>query len=446
MDQVRLARATMGTSLGFHIVFAVLGVGFPVLIAVAEGLGLRRHDQVWMDLARRWARAFGILFAVGAVSGTTLSFELGLLWPRFMAFSGSIIGLPFSAEGFAFFLEAIFLGLYLYGWERLSPLRHWLCSLPIVLSGAASAWFVVTANAWMNTPAGFQARDGQVLQVDPLRAVFNPATPTETLHVLASAYAVTGFCVAAVYAAGILKGRTNPLHRRALPLAMLMAALATPLLGLTGDASARFDAAREPVKLAAFEPVFRTQRGAPLHVGGIPNPAAERTDFAIEIPKALSFLAFYDADAQVTGLDAFRPEDRPNPIPVHIAFQLMVGIGFGLGFLALAYWIAAWRRRRFPTGRWILWAIVAAGPASVVGMESGWIVTEMGRQPWIVQGVIRTADAATTAPGLATTFVIFIAIYIALAVTCARLLLAQAKRDRGRSDGLTQPRLRGEPV
>ncbi len=440
MDNVTLARATMGTSLGFHIVFAVLGVGFPVLIAAAEGLGLRRHDPAWMDLARRWARAFGILFAVGAVSGTTLSFELGLLWPRFMAFSGSIIGLPFSAEGFAFFLEAIFLGLYLYGWQRLSPRAHWLCSLPIIVSGAASAWFVVTANAWMNTPAGFQAAQGQVLHVDPLQAMLNPATPTETLHVLASAYAVTGFCVAAVYAAGLLKGRMDALHRRALPLAMVMAVIATPLLGLTGDASARFDAAREPAKLAAFEPVFHTRRGAPLHIGGIPNPATGRTDFAIEIPKGLSFLAFYDANAEVTGLDTFRPEDRPNPIPVHIAFQLMVGIGLGLGFLSLAYWIWAWRRRAFPTNRWLLRALVAAGPASVVAMESGWIVTEMGRQPWIVHGIIRTADAATSAPGLATTFVLFIAIYAALAVTCVRLLLALARRERQRATPLTPPR------
>jgi cytochrome d ubiquinol oxidase subunit I len=446
MDNVTLARATMGSSLGFHIVFAVLGVGFPVLIAAAEGIGLRRRDQAWMDLARRWARAFGILFAVGAVSGTTLSFELGLLWPRFMAFSGSIIGLPFSAEGFAFFLEAIFLGLYLYGWQRLSPLTHWLCSIPIILSGAASAWFVVTANAWMNMPAGFRVADGQVVQVDPLRAMFNPATPTETLHVLASAYAVTGFCVAAVYAAGMLKGRIDALHQRALPLAMLMAALATPLLGITGDASARFDAHREPAKLAALEAVFHTQRGAPLHIGGIPNLATGRTDFAIEIPRGLSLFAFFDPDAEVTGLDAFRPEDRPNPIPVHLAFQLMVVTGFGLGFLSLAYWIRAWRRRAFPTSRSILWALVVAGPASVVAMESGWIVTEMGRQPWIVHGVIRTADAATSAPGLAATFGIFIAIYVALAVTCARLLLALARRERQQATPPFQPRPTRDPA
>jgi cytochrome d ubiquinol oxidase subunit I len=430
MDNVTIARATMGISLGFHIVFAVLGVGFPVLLAVAEGLGIWRRDQAWMALARRWAKAFGILFAVGAVSGTTLSFELGLLWPRFMAFSGSIIGLPFSAEAFAFFLEAIFLGLYLYGWQRLRPLVHWLCVLPIIASGAASAWFVVTANAWMNSPAGFELQNGQVVGIDPLAAMFNPSTPTETMHMLASAYAITGFAVAAVYAAGMLRGRRDALHRRALPLALLLAALAMPLLGITGDSSARFVAEKQPVKLAAMEAQFQTLRGAPLHIGGIPNSATSTTCCAILIPNGLSWLAFLDPNAEVKGLDAFPPADRPNPLPVHLAFQTMVASGFALGGLCLWYWGRAWFKRRFPTGRWLLAAVVAAGPLSVIGMEAGWIVTEMGRQPWIVHGIIRTADAATSAPALGLTFAIFIAIYVALAVTCARLLLLLARRER----------------
>src|SRR5438309_10044040 len=211
MDNVTLARATMGTSLGFHIAFAVLGVGLPLLMLVAEGLWLRTRDEVWLNLARRWSKAFGILFAVGAVSGTALSFELGLLWPRFMAFSGAIFGLPFTAEGFAFFIEAIFLGLYLYGWDRLSPLAHWLTSIPIAVSGGASALFVVMVNAWMNTPNGFQLHGGQVPQVDPLAAALNPSTPTEDPHMLFSAYAVSGFLVAAVYAAGMLRGRVDTL-------------------------------------------------------------------------------------------------------------------------------------------------------------------------------------------------------------------------------------------
>jgi cytochrome d ubiquinol oxidase subunit I len=435
MDNVTIARATMGISLGFHIVFAVLGVGFPVLLAVAEGLGIWRRDQAWMALARRWAKAFGILFAVGAVSGTTLSFELGLLWPRFMAFSGSIIGLPFSAEAFAFFLEAIFLGLYLYGWQRLSPLVHWLCVLPIIASGAASAWFVVTANAWMNSPAGFELQNGQVVGIDPLAAMFNPSTPTETTHMLASAYAITGFAVAAVYAAGMLRGRRDALHRRALPLALLLAALAMPLLGITGDSSARFVADKQPVKLAAMEAQFQTQRGAPLHIGGIPNSATSTTCCAILIPNGLSWLAFFDPNAEVKGLNAFPPADRPNPLPVHLAFQTMVASGFALGGLCLWYWGWAWFKRRFPTGRRLLVAVVAAGPLSVIGMEAGWIVTEMGRQPWIVHGIIRTADAATSAPALGLTFTIFIAIYVALGITCARLLLLLARRERKEPPG-----------
>src|SRR2546426_11815749 len=248
MDNVTLARATMGTSLGFHIAFAVLGVGLPLLMLVAEGLWLRTRDEVWLKLARRWSKAFGILFAVGAVSGTALSFELGLLWPGFMAFSGSIIGLPFSAEGFAFFIEAIFLGLYLYGWDRLRPVAHWLCSIPIAISGAASSLFVVMTNAWMNSPTGFQAAGNRIIRVDPLAAALTPSTPTEDVHMLVSAYLVTGFAVAAVYATGFLRGHGDALHRRALPLAMAMAVVASGLAGITGDTSARFVAEDQPIK------------------------------------------------------------------------------------------------------------------------------------------------------------------------------------------------------
>src|SRR6202048_3397709 len=272
MDNVVLSRAIMGTSLGFHIVFAVLGVGMPLLMSVAEGLALWRHDDAWMVLARRWSQAFGILFAVGAVSGTVLSFELGLLWPRFMAFSGGIFGLPFSAEGFAFFLEAIFLGLYLYGWDRLSPVKHWLTSIPIALSGAASSVFVVMANAWMNTPAGFRLdSSGQLAQVDPLAAALNPSTATEDPHMLVSAYVVTGFLVAAVYAAGMLRGRNDIFHRRGLAMGMAMGGIAIVLAGITGDTSARFIYEAQPTKFAAMEGVYKTQRGAPITIGGIPS-------------------------------------------------------------------------------------------------------------------------------------------------------------------------------
>jgi len=420
----------MGTSLGFHIVFAVLGVGMPVLMCIAEGAGIRRRDESWINQARRWSRAFGILFAVGAVSGTALSFELGLLWPSFMAFSGSIIGLPFTAEGFAFFLEAIFLGLYLYGWDRLSPLSHWLTSIPIALSGAASSIFVVMANAWMNTPAGFTLRNGNVVAVDPLAAALNPSTATEDPHMLVSAYVVTGFVVAAVYAAGMLKGRDDAFHRRGLALGMGMAAAAIVLAGITGDTSARFVYQAQPVKFAAMEGLYQTERGAPIHLGGIPSNSEHRVLYAIEIPKALSLLAAFDPNALVEGLDGFPAQDRPNPVVVHLSFDTMAGLGLGLGLLAVCFWAYVLRRRRLPTWRPLLFAIVAAGPAAVIAMEAGWFVTEFGRQPWIVYGLIRTTQAATSAPALGTTFGIFLLIYAALAVTTAALLLRLARNTR----------------
>lgn len=435
MDNATLARATMGTSLGFHIVFAVLGVGLPMLMSIAEGIALWRGDETWMLLARRWSKGFGVLFAVGAVSGTVLSFELGLLWPRFMAFSGGIIGLPFSAEGFAFFIEAIFLGLYLYGWERLNPVAHWLTSIPIAASGAASSLFVVMANAWMNTPTGFRlGPDGQLAEVDPVAAAINPSTVTEDPHVLVSAYVVTGFLVAAVYAAGLLRGRNDLFHRRGLLAGMAMAAMAIVLAGITGDASARFVYEAQPAKFAAMEGIYQTQRGAPIHIGGIPVDSEHRVLYAIEIPKALSFLATFDPDAEVRGLDTFPAADRPAPLLVHLAFDGMIGLGTLLGLLATAFWVLVISRRSIPTWRPLLIGLVAAGPASVVAMESGWLVTEFGRQPWIVYGIMRVSDAATTAPALGLTFAIFVAIYAGLAITTGRLLLLAA-RDREGSAG-----------
>ena len=431
MDNATLARATMGTSLGFHIAFAVLGVGMPLLMSVAEGLALWRHDATWMLLARRWARAFGILFAVGAVSGTVLSFELGLLWPSFMAFSGSIIGLPFSAEGFAFFLEAIFLGLYLYGWDRLPPVGHWLTSIPIALSGAASALFVVMANAWMNSPAGFRlGADGQLLSVDPLAAALNPSTATEDPHMLVSAYVVTGFLVAAVYAAGMLRGRDDAAHRRGLASGMAMGLLALGLAGYTGDASARFLYQGQPIKFAAMEGVYRTQRGAPITIGGIASDSQHRILYGIEIPGALSWLAAFDLNAPVRGLDSFPAGDRPSTEVVHLSFDSMVGLGTLLGLLSLIFWVLVLWRRSLPRGRRLLWGIVAAGPAALVAMESGWFVTEFGRQPWIVYGILRTSAAATSAPALGLTFAAFVVIYVGLAITSARLLLASARHNR----------------
>lgn len=434
MNEATIARATMGMSLGFHIVFASLGVGLPLLFCIAEGIGLLRRDATWIALARRWATSFAVLFAVGAVSGTVLSFELGLLFPGFMAFSGSMIGLPFSAEGFAFFLEAIFLGLYLYGWSRLSPVRHWLCSIPIVVSGAASALFVVMVNSWMNTPAGFRMSHGKVVDINPLAAAFNPSVGTEDPHMLFSAYTVTGFLVAAVYAAGMLRRRTaDTWHRRGLTLGMAMGMIAILLTGYWGDSSARFLYHEQPIKFAALEGLFPTERDAPVHLLGIPLLSEHRTLYAIEIPDGLSLLAAFNPDARVRGLDSFPVRDLPNPIIVHLSFDTMVGVSTLVGLLSLLFWLLHWRRRGPPLFRPMLLAVTLAGPAMVVALEAGWFVTEFGRQPWVVYGIMRTTSSATDAPGLGPFFALFLVIYVVLAITAARLLLYMAHRERRRT-------------
>lgn len=430
MTEYIAGRAQMGMSLGFHIAFASLGVGLPLLLLVVEGMGLRTGDPEWRLLARRWSKAFGILFAVGAVSGTVLSFELGLLWPGFMGYAGGIIGLPFSMEGFAFFIEAIFLGLYLYGWERLSARAHWLCTIPLVLSGAASAWFVVTANAWMNSPSGFRLDHGRVTDVHPLQAIFNPGTPIETVHTMISAYLATGFAVAAVYAVGLLRGRVGGVYRKGLLVGMILGSICAPLQVITGDINARWVADNQPAKLAAMEGEFKTEAGAPLRIGGLPDLAGHVTRYAIEIPGGLSFLAYGNTNATVRGLDSFTPGSTPDPRPVHLAFDFMVGIGFAL--LGLAGWFFAllWRRRQVPEQRLLLKAVAVSGFLSFAAIEMGWMVTEIGRQPWIIYGVVRTAAAITSAPGLVVSFWVSAGIYVALAVACGVLLLRLADATR----------------
>ena len=430
MPEYLAGRAQMGTSLAFHIVFAALGVGLPAMLMVVEGLGLIRHDDTWRLLARRWARAFGILFAVGAVSGTVLSFELGLLWPGFMRFAGGIIGLPFSMEGFAFFIEAIFLGLYLYGWERLTALQHWLCTIPLSISGAASAWFVVTANAWMNSPTGFQLAGGKVTNVHPIAAIFNPGTPIETMHVIGSSYMATGFTIASVYAIGLLRGRRGPIYRRGLVVGLLVGAIFAPIQIVTGDINARFVADHQPAKLAAMEGQFQTESGAPLRILGLPDPGAHRTNFAIEIPTGLSFLAYGNPAATVRGLDSFPAGTTPDPRPVHVSFQVMVGLGFGL--LALSGWFLflLWRRSDVTTNRWLLRGVAVSGLGSFLALECGWMVTEIGRQPWIIYGVVRTVDAITPAPGLVVGFFVSTGIYLLLSGLSTWLLLRLAAATR----------------
>ncbi len=422
----------MGTSLAFHYIFAALGVGLPMLLLVVEGLWLRTKDPHYYRLARTWSRAMLLLFAIGAVSGTTLSFELGLLWPEFMKHAGAVIGVPFSAEGFAFFIEAIFVGIYLYGWDRLSPLQHWLCSIPIVITGALSAAFVTAVNAWMNTPAGFTNRNGVAVDIHPLQAILNPAMPTEVIHTTLSAYVFSGFAVATTYAITLLREPANRYATAALRVGMLVGSVAIPLQLVAGDFSARFDAHSEPIKLAAMEGQFRTEAGAPLQVGGFPDAEKHETRFALKIPYALSILAFEDPHAVVRGLDAFARKDEPVVLPVHLMFDTMVGCGSSL-FAIAAWWTFATRGGRRAPSLWLKRALLVTGPFAFVAMEAGWMVTEEGRQPWIATNFLRTSDAVTTAPNLDIAFYGFTVLYLFLAVTLAWLLL------RIRSDEKIEP-------
>jgi cytochrome d ubiquinol oxidase subunit I len=422
VSDLAFARAQMAVSLGFHIVFAVIGIGMPLLMVVAEGLGLRRRDPVYLELARQWARGVAILFAVGAVSGTVLSFELGLLWPTFMAYAGGIIGMPFSLEGFAFFTEAIFLGIHLYGWDRVPPRAHWLAGVAVAASGVASGIFVVTANAWMNAPAGFRVVDNRVVDIDPLAAMLNPAALQQVTHMTLAAYVATGFGVAGVHAFFLLRDRTSALHRRAFGIALAVAAVTIPLQIASGDWIARMLAARQPAKLAALEGLYRTRAGAPITIGGLADDDRQALRGGLELPGALSVLVHGDAGATVTGLDAFPRTDWPDVRTVHLAFDAMVALGLGmLGLAAWAAWLA-WRRRGLPDARPFLRAMVAAAPAGFLAIEAGWIVTELGRQPWIIHGVMRTADAVTPMPGLAATFTLFTLVYLLLATIVVVLL------------------------
>jgi cytochrome bd ubiquinol oxidase subunit I len=420
------ARQQMAFSLGSHIIIASLGMAFPFLVVFAEWRGQRTGDRVYDTLARRWAKAMGVLFAVGAVSGTILSFEFGILWPAWMRRFGDVMGLPFAMEGFAFFLEAIFVGIYLYGWDRLPPRVHLLTGIPIGIAGVASAFFVVAANGWMNTPTGFEIVGGRVTDVDPWAAFFNDALWPEAMHMILAAFIVAGCLVATPYAWAMLHGKNDRYHRIGLALPLTVALVTVPIQIVVGDWAARNVAHNQPTKLAAMEGQFDTERGAPIHIGGWFDTDGE-IRFGIRIPKGLSLLARHEPNAEIQGLEAVPPEDRPPVNVVRLAFQTMVGIAFGL--LGLGLWmLIAWRRNRtLPRSRWFLRFAVAAGPAAVIALEAGWVVTEVGRQPWIVYEVMRVADAVTTAPNIRYGYFLLVAVYAVLAVATLYVLRRLAR-------------------
>lgn len=423
-----LARTQMAFTLGYHIILASFGVGFPVLLMLVEWRYLKTQHPVWKILAKRWAKVFAVLFGVGAVSGTVLSFELGLLWPKFMGTFGGVIGLPFNLEAFAFFLEAIFVGAYLYGWDKLSPRAHWLTTLPIAISGFASAWFVVTANAWMNAPQGFTLVGHTVTDAEPLKAMLNPATFAQTTHMILAAYMVTGFGIASVYAWKKIKGGFHEYHQKALSVALALAVICTPLQMLAGDWSAKVVAQTQPIKLAAMEGQFETLKSAPLRIGGWPNEENEITTHAVEIPGLLSFLAFGDFDATVKGLKEFPREDWPPVLVVHLAFQIMVGLG-GFLFLLSGFAVLNWLRKRpFPNNKIFTWMVASSGVMAIVALQAGWVVTEVGRQPWIVYQVMRTKEAVTENPGLGWVFGVTLLIYTVLTIGLLVILKSLAKK------------------
>ncbi|MET1153407.1 cytochrome ubiquinol oxidase subunit I [Arthrobacter sp.] len=419
------ARMQMALSLGWHIILACFGVGMPAIMLLTEWRGHRTGDPNYGLLARRWAKVMGVLFAVGAVSGTILSFEMGLLWPGLMGVYGEVIGLPFTLEGIAFFIEAIFLGIYLYAWDRLPPKVHMLTGIPVLVAGVASAFFVVTANAWMQQPTGFDAENGRIISVDPWAAMFNPATPPQTTHMILAAFMVAGFGMASVYAVAMLRGRRDRYHQLGFLLPFAVAAAITPVQIGVGDWAAHFVAENQPVKLAAMEGIFETQEGAPLHVGGVVIDG--EMQYALEIPNGLSLLAYFDPNAEVMGLNDVPENLRPPVNVVHLAFQAMVGAGFAL--LGLSVWFAvAWKRRKeVPRSRWFLRAAAFSGLLAVLALEAGWVVTEVGRQPWIVYGELLTRDAVNPAPGLFYGFILVSVVYAVLTVATIYVLRRLAK-------------------
>ncbi len=421
------ARQMQALSFAVHIPLVCFGIAFPSMVLFVESLYLRTGDELYRVLAKRWSKVMISLFAVGVVTGTILSFEMGLLWPAFMAKFGEVFGVAFGLEGFSFFVEAIFIAIYVYGWDRFSPRTHLLCGVPVVLAGLTGSLFVISVNAWMNHPSGFRLVGGRVTEVHPWKALFaNGHLWPELTHMYIAGFIVAGFLVAAAYAWGWLKGRRGRYERTALAIPLTIAALAAPVQLIVGDWIARRVTDDQPTKLAAIEGLGHTEKGADIHVLGWYHDGEVK--FGIPIPKGLSLIAKHDPNATIQGLDAVPPQDRPPVNVVRVAFQTMVGIGTLLALLAALHLVTWFRRRRFVESRWFHRAVVAAGPLSVVALVCGWVTTEVGRQPWVVYHVMRTSEAVTGAGGIVVGYTTLVAVYVALAFAVAWILRRLARR------------------
>jgi cytochrome bd ubiquinol oxidase subunit I len=424
------ARQMQALSFVVHIPLVCFGIAFPAMVLFAEWLYLRTGDDLYRTLARRWTRVMVALFAVGVITGTILSFEMGLLWPNFTGTFGAVFGLGFAIEGFSFFLEAIFIGIYVYGWDRLSARWHFASGFPIVLAGMTGSLMVISVNGWMQHPSGFAIRSGRAVDVHPVDALFgNSFFWHELVHMYLAGYIVTGFLVAGAYAFARLRGRWGRYERTALAIPLTIAALASPAQGLVGDWAAREVASAQPTKLAALEGVPKTTRGASEHLLGWYTDG--RVKYGLRIPKLLSFLAYHDPNARVQGLDAVPPDRRPPVNVVRVAFQLMVGIGTLLALLGVVYLAVRVRRRRLPESRWFYRALTLAGPLSLVALIAGWVTTEVGRQPWVVYEVMLTRQAVTGASGIPVGYATLVAVYLLLAGAVVWVLRQLARAPLG---------------
>ncbi len=423
MDAFTAARLQMTVSLAFHMIFAAVGIGLPLLMVIVEGLYLRTGKAHYKDLAKKWAKVTGLLFAVGAVSGTALSVELGLLWPKYMSLLGAVVGHIFGLEGYAFFIEAIFIGLYLYGWDKLSPRAHWWCGVVIATSGMLSGILVLGVNAWMQQPVGFEMSGNEVVVTDPIAMFRQPLWFYMAWHSSLACYLSVAFAVAGWYAWLALRGRRDAYTQTALLAAMSVGVVSAFLQPLSGDLLAKYVFKTQPAKFAAMEGQFKTQKYAPLRIGGWPDEETQTTNYAIEIPGGLSYLATGDPAAEVAGLDQVPRKDWPPLHITHVAFQVMVGAGTLLMFLSAWFWFVWWRKRgALLENKWLLWALVLCAPLGFIGLEAGWFVTEVGRQPWIIHGVMYSRDAVTPAPGVLGMFITFTLLYVLLGVTVVVLM------------------------
>ena len=412
-DYLFEARQMQALSFAAHIPLVCFGIAFPALVVFVEWLYLRTGNPVYRTLARRWSKVMLALFAVGVVTGTILSFELGLLWPNFMATFGDVFGLAFMLEGFSFFVEAIFIAIYVYGWDRLSPRMHFLSGIPVVIAGFTGSLMVITVNGWMNNPTGFRLEDGRAEDIEPWNALFgNNYFWHELVHMYLAGFIVAGFLTAGVYAFGWTRGRRDAYHRAALVIPLTIAAFAAPAQVLVGDWAAREVAETQPAKLAAFEGLGETTKGAGIHVLGWYDDGEVK--YGIELPKLLSLLTYHDPNATVQGLETLPEDERPPVNTVRIAFQTMVGIGTMLALVATAYLFVWLRHRRLPRSVWFYRALVAAGPLSVVALIAGWVTTEVGRQPWVVYDVMRTEEAVTGAGGIPVGYATLALVYAGL--------------------------------